>query len=110
MSLKIVLPEGASNVQVQAPYDAEVSHSRRYTFLDSSATGGRPVVVLKKSNLVEEHNGEVIVTYNFSQASMLVEPLMLVAAFFTFYMVCIFAPRLKALLDVKGVESHEKTD
>src|SRR5688572_13362333 len=77
MTLKFVLPEGATNVKVQAPYGAEVSTTRRFTFLDAAFTGGRPVITLKKSNLVEEHDEDVVITYEFNATSMFVEPTML---------------------------------
>eukprot|EP00850_Spirogloea_muscicola_P016550 SM000135S26994 [mRNA] locus=s135:147380:150215:+ [translate_table: standard] len=55
----------------------------KYTYLD---TVGRPVVVLQKRNLVPEHSEDFQVFYRFNPLAQLVEPLLLVAAFFTFFL------------------------
>ena len=54
-------------VNVEAPFPAELSRDKKYTYLD---TGGRPVVVLTKSNVALEHNQPFIVDYTFSSISM----------------------------------------
>ncbi len=71
-TIKVVLPEGASNIKVETPFAVERSEEvggtevemkrdeissnpvlkTRVTYFD---TTGRPVIVLKKDNLVEEH-------------------------------------------------------
>ena len=51
----IVLPEGATNIRVKnmgGGMEEEEERSRRFTFLDSSYGGGRPVVRLRKRNVV----------------------------------------------------------
>jgi len=53
-----------------------------FTYLD---TTGRPVLVLEKDNVVSEHNQFFQVTYHFSRVSMLQEPLLLVGAYFLFF-------------------------
>jgi len=54
MTMRVVLPEGATNIQYVAPFEIEdVSMDTRFTYLD---TVGRPVLVLKKSNLCKYHN------------------------------------------------------
>ena len=51
--LKVVLPEGASNIKFVAPFEVEEGARENHkTYLD---TTGRPVVVIKKKNLVENH-------------------------------------------------------
>jgi oligosaccharyltransferase complex subunit alpha (ribophorin I) len=54
-----------------------------YTYLD---TTGRPVLVLTKKNVVSELDRYFQVTYNFSKLSMLYEPLLLIVAFFIFFL------------------------
>jgi len=86
--VRIILPEGAKNIKFYTPFnvDSEAS-STHWTYLD---TTGRPVLILSKRNVVSEHDKYFQVTYNFSQLSMLHEPLLLIIAFFTFF-VCIIA-------------------
>ena len=88
MELKIVLPEGSSNIDVQVPYQHDRSDTIRYTYFDSKWNGGRPVIIIRAGNLVEEHNKQVIVSYSFSKVRMLVEPFMLIGCFFCFFVGC----------------------
>lgn len=51
--VKIVLPEGSTDIKVKTPYPVKREGDERvYTYLD---TVGRPVIVLSKENLVENH-------------------------------------------------------
>lgn len=64
LTVKIVLPEGSTDVRVDHPlgdYHVEQSTSRRFTYLDSSFGGGRPVLVLHMKNVVDEHRQPVSV-------------------------------------------------
>eukprot|EP00850_Spirogloea_muscicola_P006245 SM000029S10540 [mRNA] locus=s29:725330:728234:+ [translate_table: standard] len=81
--VKVVLPEGCWDINAEAPYEAEQKMETKYTYLD---TIGRPVVVLHKRNLVPEHSEDFQVFYRFNPLAQLVEPLLLVAAFFTFFL------------------------
>jgi Ribophorin I len=44
---------------------------------------------------VEDHDQQVVVSYNFTRSRMLVEPLMLIASFFVFFIVCSAIARLE---------------
>jgi oligosaccharyltransferase complex subunit alpha (ribophorin I) len=94
MEVKVVLPEGSSDIQVNAPFATEQARSVRFTYLDSEMNGGRPVIIFKGKNLVEEHNEQVVVSYTFSSPRMLVEPMMLVASFFAFFLLCSIVVRM----------------
>ena len=53
LNVKVVLPEGASNVQIRTPYPVtEGKRENHKTYLD---TVGRPVITLTKDNIVENH-------------------------------------------------------
>ncbi|XP_069912309.1 LOW QUALITY PROTEIN: dolichyl-diphosphooligosaccharide--protein glycosyltransferase subunit 1-like [Oryctolagus cuniculus] len=55
LTVKIILPEGAKNIQVDSPYEiSRAPDELHYTYLD---TCGRPVIVAYKKNLVEQHSG-----------------------------------------------------
>lgn len=51
--VKVILPEGSSNIKLTLPYEAQrLKDSLHYTYLD---TTGRPVISIVKKNLVENH-------------------------------------------------------
>lgn len=97
MELKVVLPEGAEDISVSVPYPVEHSTARRFTYLDSEANGGRPVIILKANNLVEQHDEQVHISYSFAQPRMLVEPLMLVCSYFCFFILCMILSRTSSI-------------
>ncbi len=60
LEVRVVLPEGASRIVSVLPFDVDKSADTKYTYLD---TTGRPVVVLRKANVVPEHNVNLTVDY-----------------------------------------------
>jgi len=80
LELRIVLPEGARNPQVRLPHGltgVEVSEDTKVTWFD---VHGRPVVVLRGKDLIEEHRIPLTVDFEYSMLWMLKEPLMFLAA------------------------------
>lgn len=64
----------------------------KYTNLD---TVGRPVVVLKKRNVVPEHSVQYLqVSYSFTSMALLAEPFLLVGAFLLFFLSLIAYSRM----------------
>uniref|UniRef100_A0A9L0THQ3 Dolichyl-diphosphooligosaccharide--protein glycosyltransferase subunit 1 n=1 Tax=Equus caballus TaxID=9796 RepID=A0A9L0THQ3_HORSE len=58
LTVKIILPEGAKNIQVDSPYEiGRAPDELHYTYLD---TFGRPVIVAYKKNLVEQHIQDIV--------------------------------------------------
>lgn len=50
---KVILPEGSHNLQLETPYPVQrLPDYLHYTYLD---TKGRPVVSVRKTNVVENH-------------------------------------------------------
>ena len=94
MEIKVVLPEGSTDIIVNVPYTVEQDRTTRYTYLDSNFNGGRPVINLKAKNIVEEHDKQVTITYSFSKSRMIVEPLMLILTFFAFFILCSIMARI----------------
>ncbi|KAH7938454.1 hypothetical protein HPB49_023728 [Dermacentor silvarum] len=75
-NVKIILPEGATDIKLRVPYQVKrLNDQRHYTYLD---TIGRPVIVLEKTNLVEQHIQDFQVHYKFKKLLMLQEPLLVV--------------------------------
>jgi len=109
MELKVVLPEGCSDIVVDVPYKVEQSEAKRFTYLDSELNGGRPVIILKAKNLVEEHDKQVHISYKFSQPRMLVEPLMLVVSYLLFFIACSILGRTSSVVSVPAAVVDEIT-
>jgi hypothetical protein len=68
--------------------------------LDSELNGGRPVLILKAKNIVEEHDKQVVVSYSFQKSRMIVEPLMLVGLYLTLFLLCSLLARAGAAKSV----------
>ncbi|KAG5542730.1 hypothetical protein RHGRI_015745 [Rhododendron griersonianum] len=84
--VKVVLPEGSKDVSVSAPFSVKQWHETKFSHLDID---GRPVVVLEKTNVVQEHSQYFQVYYKFNNVSLLREPLMLIFGFFFMFIACI---------------------
>ncbi|KAG5192039.1 Ribophorin I [Tribonema minus] len=92
LTIKVILPEGARDVRADVPFTVETSQTRRHTYLDSPLLGGRLVLIMRKANVVAEHNIKFKVHYKFWRPLMLHEPLLLVGACLAFFLVAILAP------------------
>lgn len=96
MTLKVILPEGVSDVEFKAPYDVKRDEDTyHYTYLD---TVGRRVISASKRNLIEHHIQEFELQYNFPAYLMLQEPLLVVIAFFLMFVLVILYVRLDLTL------------
>ncbi|KAL9238079.1 hypothetical protein vseg_012553 [Gypsophila vaccaria] len=84
--VKVVLPEGSRDMSVSVPFSVDQSQETKFSHLDIS---GRPVIVLKKTNAVPEHNQNFQVYYKFNSLNLLREPLMLISGFFFLFVACI---------------------
>ncbi|BFZ08868.1 hypothetical protein BsWGS_11907 [Bradybaena similaris] len=90
--LKIILPEGSKDIQLKVPFEVERrGDDVHYTYLD---TLGRPVVVLHKHNLVEQHIQDFELHYTFQRYRLLQEPLLVVGAFYLLFLAVIIYVRL----------------
>jgi len=107
--VKVILPEGATNVKTSVPFDVEESRSHRSTYLDTPVMGGRPIVVFRKTMVVKEHNQPFTVTYTFNSMYMLHEPIVCILFFLAFFLVAIVVSRLDLSL-VKEKDRKEKPE
>jgi oligosaccharyltransferase complex subunit alpha (ribophorin I) len=90
--IRVTLPEGATDVKLRLPYSITRERDEiRHTYLD---TLGRTVIVLRKSNLVENHIQDFEVHYTFNRILMLQEPLLIVSALFLLCVMVIIYVRL----------------
>ena len=81
------------NLDFRPPsYDVEEgSQEVKLTYLD---TMGRPVIVARASNLVEQHVQDFHLYYSFQSVMLLQEPLLIVAALLIFFLCVIVIVRL----------------
>lgn len=107
LTTRIILPEGASDVQIYTPFEvSEPKHSLHFTYLDTS---GRPVISVEKTNLVNEHNQYFQVTYHYGRFAWYHEPFLLVSAFFIFFLSVMIYMRLNFKIgQTKGAIESEK--
>ncbi|KAL7291091.1 dolichyl-diphosphooligosaccharide--protein glycosyltransferase subunit 1 [Trichogramma pretiosum] len=97
MVLKVILPEGSNNVQIELPYEAtRLPDSLHYTYLD---TTGRPVISVTKKNLVENHIQNFKLKYTFPKLLMLQEPLLVTVALYIMFLMVIVYVRLDFSID-----------
>ncbi|KAK0422653.1 hypothetical protein QR680_007701 [Steinernema hermaphroditum] len=91
-TVKIILPEGASNIKLVTPFSVKrAPDSVHYTYLDIS---GRPVITFEKDNVVEKHGQKFTLKYHFSSMYILREPFIVVSAFLLLFVVVIVYSRL----------------
>ncbi|KAI9001442.1 oligosaccharyl transferase alpha subunit [Trametes punicea] len=84
---KIILPEGATDIDYFAPYPAlSESISTHITYLD---TIGRPKITLKYRDLTDKHSGTVYVTYKMPFRAHLQKPLAVATAFVGLFVVAL---------------------
>eukprot|EP01123_Difflugia_compressa_P013545 TRINITY_DN633_c0_g1_i1.p1 TRINITY_DN633_c0_g1~~TRINITY_DN633_c0_g1_i1.p1 ORF type:complete len:621 (-),score=144.06 TRINITY_DN633_c0_g1_i1:86-1948(-) len=103
--LKVVLPEGAKDISVNVPFDVDdTTFDRTVTYLDVISVG-RPVVILTKHNLVNDHNVNFEIHYTFNSSSMFFEIFLLIGGFFTFFLTLIVILRIEL-----PIEDSKRTD
>ncbi|GAB1598881.1 dolichyl-diphosphooligosaccharide--protein glycosyltransferase subunit 1-like [Argonauta hians] len=92
LTVKIILPEGSKNIKLKPPFEiVQGKRQLHFTYLD---TIGRPVIVLHKDNLVEQHIQDFELNYRFHKFLLLQEPLLVVGAFYMLFLAVIVYVRL----------------
>lgn len=92
LETSIVLPVGASNIQLHTPYTVDrLPDDITYKYLDSK---GRVIIRLKKTNLVEQHIQDFEIIYNWQPLLLLHEPLLLTGALYVLFLLVIVYVRL----------------
>ncbi|GFR43910.1 hypothetical protein Agub_g5044, partial [Astrephomene gubernaculifera] len=108
MVVRVVLPEGASDIRAILPFDMEQSFDKKFTYLDTS---GRPVLVLHKAHVAApEHSARFSVEYSFGALHTLREPLLLIGVFFGLFVAVIAYNRLEFTIsrDDKWAAARDK--
>jgi len=95
--VKIVLPEGATDVDVVTPFPALSSTiSTHISYLD---TTGRPAVSLMYKDLTDKHAAMVYVSYKVPLSAHLKKPIAVGAAFMSLFLIGMAARRVDLRLD-----------
>jgi oligosaccharyltransferase complex subunit alpha (ribophorin I) len=97
MTVKIVLPEGSSNISHFLPFDVDKTYfETTYSFLDFQ---GKPVLVLEKKNVMDFHRKPFQVAYRAQHNDLVYKPLILSFYVFVSLLVLIISFRLDLSLD-----------
>lgn len=92
LTTKIILPEGVHGIELTTPYVVKrLADGLHHTYLD---TRGRIVIILTKENLIENHIQDFQLKYQFSNILMLQEPLLVVVALYSLFLMVIVYVRL----------------
>lgn len=76
VEVRVILPEGARNPQVELALPYERHDELQYSYLDVL---GRPVVVLKLHNLTPEGNSPIRIAYSYNSMYLAQKPLVFIA-------------------------------
>uniref|UniRef100_A0A5S6QV26 Dolichyl-diphosphooligosaccharide--protein glycosyltransferase subunit 1 n=1 Tax=Trichuris muris TaxID=70415 RepID=A0A5S6QV26_TRIMR len=103
--LKIILPEEAKDVEFHAPYPVTKGDTERhYTYLD---TVGRPVIVIKKSNMIEHHIQDFKLYYTWPRSKIIREPMMISVAVLVLFFTIIIGVRLDFTISKNASEEGQ---
>jgi dolichyl-diphosphooligosaccharide---protein glycosyltransferase subunit 1 (ribophorin I) len=90
--LRVILPEGATNIELVAPFSVDSkAFDTRVTYLD---TTGRPMLVVRKHNLIQHHQVDFHVLYDFPATALYRDPLLLIGAVFIVLLAVIVCTRV----------------
>lgn len=108
-TVKVILPEFSTNIEVITPYSVERKpNDLHFTYLD---TVGRPVIVIKLKNVVENHIQAFQVKYKFQKTMILQEPLLVVGFFYILFTLVILLVRIDFSLAPKANDhQHHKKE
>lgn len=92
LRVKIILPETSKNIKLVTPYTLKRHPDQLHkSYLDIA---GRPVIVLEKENLVNQHIQPLTIYYEFDRVNLLREPIIAILAFFIFFLAVVIFFRL----------------
>ncbi|KAI1726427.1 ribophorin I domain-containing protein [Ditylenchus destructor] len=110
LRVKIILPEKSKNIKLVTPYSVKrLPDEIHKTYLDIE---GRPVIVLEKTNLVDNHIQPFTLYYEWERSYIAYEPFIAIVAFFVLFLAFIIFFRLDFSISNKdGKEiTHMKKD
>ncbi|KAH7104281.1 oligosaccharyl transferase alpha subunit, partial [Auriculariales sp. MPI-PUGE-AT-0066] len=104
--LKIILPEGATDVSVQTPF--EVDSTVRSTHISYLDTVGRPAITLRKAMVTDKHDGMVYVSYKVPTYAHFKKPLVVATAMVGIFAFGLVARRVDPRIHTTGDAATRK--
>ena len=74
LEVRVVLPEGAYDPQIESILDYDLTNEKQYTYFDVL---GRNVLVMKMKNIAPENAAGLAVSYKFATSALLLKPFVL---------------------------------
>eukprot|EP01133_Synstelium_polycarpum_P001128 gene1128-1290_t len=105
--VRVILPEGAVDIEVRAPFAFVRGDEIRKTFLD---TTGRPVVVMVAHYTADEHIQTFQVSYRLTPFATLHEPLLCIGTVFALCLIIMASTRIDMSLVRKGPKVARSQD
>lgn len=100
------MPDGSSDISFdQLPFPVDVSYDTKYWYFDVS---GRPVLVLKKQNIVDRHQTTFKVKYNPSILAPYRKPILFFLIYFGLFSVYMIYLRLDFEIIGNNEENKER--
>lgn len=104
--VRVILPEGASNVKIVTPFDVDSEAiTNHFTYFDST---GRVMVVLEKNNVIHEHELPIQIEYDYSIVNLLQKPIVASAAIFVFFIASIVLNKMSWSIEKETKSSLKK--
>ena len=102
VEIQIILPEGATNIEVKVPAGYNRAHDEViFTYLDMYT--GRPVIKLRADSLAGKSLEQNLkVSYTFARSAIIREPLMTIVFFMMFFIFVMFIVRLDLTIGDDG--------
>ena len=97
-TLRVILPEGATNVKVHLPFAVDSMETSSY-FSTLDYIGKTLITITKKNVRSLLHKQPFQVSYDFSDQAMFIEPMYVIVFFFACYIAAIVSARLDLNLD-----------
>ncbi|KAF9451718.1 oligosaccharyl transferase alpha subunit [Macrolepiota fuliginosa MF-IS2] len=99
LELKVVLPEGATDIEVVTPYPSRAMWlERQTTYLD---TIGRPVIMFEYKDLTMRHAQKIYVVYKLSVKEHFRKPFVVSAVFFGLFLFTFIVRRIDLTIHKK---------
>ena len=104
MLVKVILPEGAENIQTIIPFDVDSIEFTTYkSFLDFS---GKPTLVIEKKNALDFHRKPFQVIYTLDSNTMIIKPLILSLYVFIALLLLIISFRIDFSLEKSKIKKE----
>ena len=87
-TMKVVLPEGASDIKVNLPLTSKytLTDEKSFSYLDLF---GRPTVLIEMDNVYDKHKSNFVISYKYSKFNLLFKPLLVVLFYFGIFLLLI---------------------